>query len=477
MEGNIILKNTVLLFDSYSVDSQRLHDSFRHADLECSVIVLEDNDFLPKEVMSVYDLFLGYFEEKEGCPGKPRFFNEIEVPDQWSIHFGTEKKDYGSVTFQHEEKGRIYYWESSEKKWNVKAVDWFDRKGNVRFRDHYNRYGFNCARTYYGEQGKELGKSWFSAGGQEKIVQNAVTQEWMVNDGESVKFFRTKTDMMLYFCIRAGVDQKQVFYNTLAAPCQISYRLPAPGKRDVLFWQEDINGEIPGNMQVILNNQTARTCDRIIVQNKGAYNRLLEMGVDPDKVQLLGYIYDFKKKNTYQPQALICTHTERIEHCEELINIFPQIHFHIAAITQMSSNLMALGRYENVSLYEGVQKDTLESLFQLCDYYFDINCWIEIVSAVYTAFLHDQLIFAFEETVHNRRYVASEHIYPVKDFDRMVVDIRSTIESTEQMDRRLEMQHSDAMVEEKEAYIKIMNKIKNRSFFLQKGSDDLEDIL
>ena len=463
MEGNIILKNTILLFDNYSEDSQRLHDSFRSAGLECSVIVLEDNDFLPKEVMSIYDLFLGYFEEKEGCLGKPRFFNEIKVPDQWSIHFGTEKKDYGRVTFQHEEKGRIYYWDSSVKKWLVKAVDWFDRKGNVRFRDHYNRYGFNCARTYYGEQGKELGKSWFSIGGQEAIVQNVVTQEWIVNDGELVRFFRTKTDMMLYFCIRAGIDRKQVFYNSLAASCQISCRLPALVKQDVLFWQDDISGEIPWNMQLILNKQTSRTCDKIIVQNKGAYNRLLEKGVNPGKIQLLGYIYGFKKKNTYQLQALICTHTERIEHCEELIKIFPQIHFHIAAITQMSSKLMALGTYENVSLYEGVKKDTLESLFQLCDYYFDINCWIEILSAVYTAFLYDQLIFAFEETVHNRRYVADEHIYPVKDFDRMVWDIRSTIGSKEQMDRHLEMQHRDAVAEEKEAYIRIMNKMKDKS--------------
>ena len=230
-------------------------------------------------------------------------------------------------------------------------------------------------------------------------------------------------------------------------------------------------------MQLILNKQTSRTCDKIIVQNKNAYNRLLELGVNPDKIQLLGYIYDFKKKNMYQPQALICTHTEQIEHCEELINIFPQIHFHIAAITQMSSNLMALGRYENVSLYEGVQKDTLESLFQLCDYYFDINCWIEIVSAVYTAFLHDQLIFAFEETVHNRRYVADEHIYPVKDFNRMVLDIRSTLESTDQMDRHLEMQHRDAMAEKEETYVRIMNRIRNKSFFLQNESNNLDGII
>lgn len=457
MDGNIMLNDIVLLFDSYSEDSQHLYNSLICSGFRCSVIVLEDNDFLPEGVMSVFDMFLGYFEKKGCRPGKPRFFNEIAVPDQWSIHFRAEKKDYGNVTYQHEEKGRIYYQESA-KKWFVKAVDWFDRKGNVRFRDHYNRYGFICARTYYGEQGKELGKTWFSVGGQETIVENMVTGEWIVNDGKLVKFFRTKTEMMLYFCRHAGVDEKQVFYNTLAISCQISCGLKAFEKRDVLFWQEDIKEEIPGNMQMILKEQTART-NKIIVQKKSAYNRLLELGVDPDKIRLLGYLYDFKKKNTHKPQALICTHTEQIEHCEELIKIFPQMHFHIAAVTQMSPNLMALGTYDNVSLYQGAQADTFDMLFQLCDYYFDINCWKEIVSAVYTAFLHNQLIFAFEETVHSRRYVADGHIYPLKDFDRMVLDIKNTIESTEQMNRHLEMQYNGAMVEEKETYVRVIGEI------------------
>lgn len=171
MKEPIMLADTVLLFDSYSPDSRRLHGSFRLAGCDCSAVVLEENDFLPEEVMSVYDLFLGYYGEKGKGLGKPRFVNEIAVPDLWSISAGVGKTAYGRITYRNEEKGRIYYLDSP-KKHLVKAVDWFNRKGEVRVRDHYNRYGAVCARTVYDVQGRELGKTWFSAGGQEVITWN-----------------------------------------------------------------------------------------------------------------------------------------------------------------------------------------------------------------------------------------------------------------------------------------------------------------
>lgn len=453
MEEPVMLSDTILLSDSYSEGSRRLYDSFRLAGCECSVVVLENNDFLPEEAISAYDLFLGYYGERGRKLGKPRFFNEIAVPDNWSINAGVGEADYGKITYQHEEKGRIYYWEST-KKFRVKAVDWFDRKGAVRFRDHYNRYGAVCARTVYDGQGKELGKTWFSVGGQEAITKNCVTGDLIVNDGELVKFFRTEIDMIAYFFRRAGFEHRKVFYNSLANPFLISGRLTAPEKQDVLFWQENVEGEIPGNMQLILDGQAART-NRIMVQKRSVYNRLLELGAAPDKIRRLGYVYDFKKENEHRPQALICTNSERIEHCEELIRTFPQMHFHIAAVTLMSPKLMDMGKYDNVTLYPGAQADTFDTLFQTCDYYFDINHWTEIVSAVYQAFLHNQIIFAFEETAHNREYVADAHVYPTAEFERLVSDVKEIMESREEMERHLKMQLEDAMAEEKETYLRL----------------------
>ena len=450
-----MLRNTILLFDRYSWDSQRLHESFLRAGCECSAVVLEDNDFLPEGVMSVYDMFLGYYEDKGKKPGKPKFFNEVPVPEHWSISAGIDETEYGKITWQHEEKGRIYYWEDFPKKCLVKEVDWMDRKGDVRFRDHYNRYGFVCARTVYDETGKKLGKTWFSASGQEVITENAATGDLIVNDGGMIRSFRTRLDMILYIFRCAGIEQKHVYYNSLATPFRLAVRFPGKEKRDMLFWQENVGEEIPGNMQIILNGYASRTA-RIMVQKRKAYYRLLELGTDPGRIQKLGYLYEFRKVNGHKPQALVCTNSDQIEHCEELVRALPQMNFHIAALTLMSPRLMEMGKYDNVNLYPMVQEEVLNRLFLQCDYYFDINYWKEIFSAVYQAFLHNHLILAFEETIHNREFVADAHVYPAAAFDRMVSDVRQIIADAELMKQHLGMQHDDAMVEEKEAYIRFM---------------------
>ncbi len=449
MEGSFMLKDIILLFERYSPDSRRLHESFLRAGCECSAVVLEEDDFLPEGVMSVYDIFLGYRE------GKPKFFNEVPVPDHWSISAGIEESRYGKITWQHEEKGRIHYWENAPKKWLVKAVDWLDRKGIVRCRDHYNSRGSVYARTVYDKEGKECGKTWFSVSGQEVITGNAITGDLIVNDGGMIRFFRTKMDMMLYFFSRTGIERKHVFYNTLSIPFLLAGRFQGQEKRDMLFWQEDVGEGIPGNMQFILDGHVPRT-DKIIVQKRSSYHRLVKLGVDPDRMRKLGYLYEFKKENGSRRQALICTNSDEIEHCEELIRALPQMQFHIAALTLMSPKLMGLEKYDNVKLYPGVQEKVLDKLFMECDYYFDINHWAEIVSAVYRAFLHEQLIFAFEETVHNREFVADRHIYPAEALDRMISDIRRVMGDAELMKAHLKMQHDDAMVEEKEAYISLV---------------------
>ena len=135
------------------------------------------------------------------------------------------------------------------------------------------------------------------------------------------------------------------------------------------------------------------------------------------------------------------------------------MHFHIAAVTLMSPKLMALETYGNVSLYPCVQKPILDELFLSCDYYFDINHWTEIVSAVYQAFLHNQLIFAFEETIHNREYVAEAHIYPVAEYAKMAADVREMMENGENMDRHLKMQLAEAMAEDRDAYMQVLGGI------------------
>ena len=447
MERYTGAEQIILLFDTYHCESYYLHESIKRAGYDCLAIVLEENDFLPEGVISVYELLSG--DWKEEIHGRPRYFNEIEVPNCWSISAGVDEP-YGKITYQHEEKGRIYY-TVPKNRYLVKAVDWLDRKGNVCFRDHYDRFGNICARTFYGPEGQQLGKTWFTARGREILMENYVTGDLIYNDEALVKHFRTKLDLFCYCFCRLGFDQNRIFYNSLDMPFEISARLGGSRKKNLLFWQQTAEGGIQGNMQKILNGAAEHT-RKVVVQKRAAYGRLAELGAVNDRLCRLGFIYPFQKENGHKAEALIYTDTDWIEHVKELIEAFPQMHFHIAAITVMSDRLKNLGRYPNVSLYPAVKSPVREELFERCDYYFDINHYAEIISAVDKAFMHNQLIFAFQETLHNRECVTEECIYPAGKAKQMIADVRTAMSDGKALEERLQSQRKAAMAETVKEY-------------------------
>lgn len=439
--------NTILLFDNYGMDSQNLHISFQRAGFQFPAVVIEDNGFLPEDVTSVYGFFLGDFKETLGEKAHPKYFNQIKVPSYWEI---SGNNSSGSVHDLYKERARIFYTEPAHKR-RVKIVDWYDLRGVVRSSDHYNRYGAIFARTVFNLKGQKFSKSYFSATGEEIIVENFVTGDIILNDNGEVRIFHTKTDFVVYFLERAGYIQSRILFNSLSIPFFVSNRLRAEEKKDILFWQEPVRQDIPGNMQIIFKGQASRTAT-VMVQKRQSYDKLIELGANPDMTHKMGFIYPFEKENTHEPKALICTNSDNIEHCEKIVKALPAMHFHIAALTEMSPKLMNMDNYENVSIYPNVKQEILNDLFGECDFYFDINHENEIVSAVRRAFMNNQLIFAFEETLHNRDYVAESHVYPAGSVDRMIADVKKTMKDGDVLERRLKRQHEAAMAETVEKY-------------------------
>ena len=267
--------NIVLLFDNYSIESRNLHTSFKLAGEEYPTVVIEDDGFLPQDVISVYGFFLGDFKGAKGIPGKPRYFNQITVPDYWEIS-GTNHS--GKIHDLYKERGRIFYAEPAHRRL-VKVVDWCDEKGVVRSSDHYNRYGALYARTIFNAKGHKVNKSYFSACGKEVIVENYVTGNIILNDGDVVKIFRNKTEFVVEFLEKAGFAEKRLFINSLSTPFFVSQRLKDNGKGDILFWQEPVKSDIPGNMQMILQGQSSRVA-KILVQKKHAQDRVPSLGAE-----------------------------------------------------------------------------------------------------------------------------------------------------------------------------------------------------
>ena len=443
-------EQVVLLFDSYSDDSKKLHTSFKLAGKNYLTVVLEDDGFLPDDVISVFSFFLGKHEKGDKIPGKPRFFNQITVPEYWEI---SGNNSMGKVHNLNKERARIFYAEPKHKRL-VKVIDWYDDRGVVRSSDHYNKQGALFARTVFNHKGQRVNKSYFDAAGKEIIMENYVTRDIILNEDDMVKIFHGKEEFAHYFFKKANLEQYRVFFNTLSTSFFVSQRLPDNGKGDVLFWQEGAREDIPGNMQVVLQGQSSRT-GKIMVQKKSAYDKLLQHGARADMLQLLGFIYPFKKQNEAKKEALICTNSDNIAHCKKLVESLPDMHFHIAALTEMSSKLMSMDDYSNVSLYPGVKAKILDELFKESDYYLDINHESEIISAVERAFLHDHLIFAFKETLHNASYVATEHIYTKDNVDAMIAELRNVMDNEELLRKKIEVQHVFSVLEDKGSYCNI----------------------
>ncbi len=148
--------NAVLLMDSYGSDSRNLHNSFQLSGYHLSAVVIEDDGFLPEGVCSVYSFFGGDFHSSRGALGRPRYFNEIPIPDYWEISSGNLS---GKVSDLYRERAQIFY-ASPSHECHVRIVDWLDEKGVVRCSDHYNSQGAVFARTSFNAKGQKVNNAY-----------------------------------------------------------------------------------------------------------------------------------------------------------------------------------------------------------------------------------------------------------------------------------------------------------------------------
>lgn len=443
------LTDTILLLDHYGEDSEMLHQSFRSSGFMGPVIVIEDDGFFPEDVISVYQYFCGDLRKSSEAPGKARYFNQINVPDYWEISANNSE---GKVYDLHRMRGRIFYAEPKNKRL-VRVVDWMDEKGTVRSSDHYNRYGALYARTFFNKDGKRFCKAYFDGEGRETLLENFVTRDLILNRGDKVYVLKNKVDLILKLLEELGAMGSRIFFNSLSTPLLVSEKMPEGRKEDVLFWQEGARNDIPGNMQLILSGKSRRT-RTIYVQKKASYEKLVRLGASREVLSPLGFVYGHVRENTFRNQALICTNSDRIEKCEELIRLLPKMHFYIAALTEMSSKLLSLSRYDNVTLYPGARTGFIDGLFDTCDYYLDINHGSEIVSAVKQAFLHNQLILGFKNTLHNRQFVPEGHVFD--SHEALAAFLNQVMGREEMIREQIDLQKKEAMSEEAAMYTALL---------------------
>lgn len=431
------------LFESYTQESKDLVQTLKHAGFDFKTIVLNESGFLPKDIVSPYGYFLNFSDQhRNGC-----YFNQVKVPDFWDIR---SNNAFGEIFEDEIKRATIHYIEPTHQR-IVDRVDWLDKNGQLMFVEHYNQYGKIFAKTYYNGKPQPIFRTYVNEANEEIILEHYEVGSVILNVNHRTLLFKSQFEFYHYFFKVANIDTSKFIINSLSKPFLLTYDMDKSGQ-DILFWQEPIYNEIPGNMQIILNGN--ERVKKIFVQQPDVYDKLMQLAnaEQQQKIEKLGYIYQFNDTVKNNQDVLILTNSDQIEHLKEIVEQSVDINFHIGALTEMSSKLMSFAIYDNVRLYPNIRMNRVTQLFQQCNVYLDINHGNEIVNAVRTAFEHNQVIIGFHETKHSDKFIAKAHLFTVADYAALIAKLHQVIEHTELKQDALQQQHVQAGQETKHNY-------------------------
>ena len=441
------------LFYSYNQQAQDLHFSLQAAGFNEPTVVIKDGGFLPSKVASPLRFLLA--QAGSDFTGRPRYFNEIDLPRYWEIKANSQN---GQILDHGQVRGKIEYARQDRRRM-VAKVKWLDLNGTVRAIDHYNQWGWKYAVTSCDAKGKEAMTSFFASNGQEVLVHNHLTGDYLYNapDGKLVSFGDIN-QLVAYFLQVSDYDAASIAFNSLGTCLFSAMRVKPTPDKNLMFWQEKSQGGVPDNMRYLLEGNLNQT--KIVVQDQAEYQKLVGQ-LDPEKakmVHFLGQIYPFKRENQHRSRALIFTNSDQIEGLKKLVEALPQLHFDVAAVTEMSSRLLNFGNYDNVSLYPVVRDDDAAELLKTDDIYLDINYANEILNAGRQAFENNLAIFAFGDTLHAPSYTALENIFAAGDVEGLIQELKKILADQEAFDAALKRQHQFAGAETADHYRQVLGK-------------------
>lgn len=333
----------------------------------------------------------------------------------------------------------------------VKEVQWLDENGKIFTVDKYNKQGYCFAKNVYDLQGKPTSTTYLTEDNKEVLVENHKTGDLILNQDNNILVFKNQTEFVSYYLRISGFDTSRILYNSLATPFFVAHQM-GHTKGDILFWQENVRPDIPYNMELLLEiSQT-----KIVVQNWASYEKIKEILPDEERLSYLGYLYPKRRQNLLRPNILILTNSDNIEQLTRLVEQLPRFNFHIGAITEMSSKLLAYSKYDNVKLYPNISDEKLELLKQKCDIYLDINHGSEIFTATRSAFEQAMLILCFKETQHQSKYIAEQNSYWINEVDQMIQHLEKIYENPTAFKESLDEQYKALKLGNKNSYKQII---------------------
>lgn len=423
------------LFESFDTKTKVLYKTFKNVGMDNETIVIEEDGFLPSNVLTPYQ----FFACNSNHSSDPLFFNQVMIPRYWEIEGSNNS---AQVKHMGETKGRIIYKKNFSFR-IVERIEWLNKNGKTQVIDYYNKNGLKYAQLLVDDNQRRIIKRWFNDKNQEIITENFITNDIILNWRDKEYIFHSKVQFVIFYLKVANISMDSFLINSLSISCAVLHDLKVEGN-DYLFWQEKTGDTIPGNMKLMLSKKM-RSC-HIIAPSEHEFNHLSELVEEEHKNRILksGYVYDFVGQNQQSHNVLTLTNSDQIPHLEEMVNSLPQYQFHIVALTEMSQKLMKLNSHENVMLFPNAPKDKILSLYQKCDIYLDINKGNEILDAVKSAFDYQLLVLGYIETLHNENYIATENQFSLEKYAELIETLKELDNNETMRNSRLRHQLAHA---------------------------------
>ena len=334
------------------------------------------------------------YSSEDDYQGKPLFFNDLSVPLYWELW------TLGITTYLFDGKDRranIIFRENVRER-TVKQVEWFGQGEKVVAIDDYNRYGWRTKQRLLDDEGRALMDIYFNRA-QEEVLLHYIQEDYLIHQGSvgRDRIFSGKDDVIKFVL-------GQVLKSDETIICMDHNFLPLLQAERLVY----CSGSHDGLEHI--QNQVSHT---------------LVANYYPQEERRSGLIYlagaEQEGNQPFVPQAMVMTASENIEGLAGLVDKFPDIDFHIAALTSMGPKLTCLEEKTNVYLYPGISRDKYQELLRECSIYLDLNYGSEVTDVTLEAIANEQLLYGLASTVHRQYYKALPTVFAsVEEVDQSI---------------------------------------------------------
>lgn len=327
------------------------------------------------------------YSSDEDYQGQPLFFNDLSVPLYWELW------TLGITTyiFDGEDRRASVILRENLKDRTVKQVHWFGQGEKVLAIDDYNRYGWRTKQRLLDDEGHALIDIYFNRN-QEEVLLHYIQEGYLIDQGSEGRdrFFSGKEELT-----KAVLNQ--ILKPDESIICMDATLLPM------------LQVQQPNRLVYCSTSHDGLEH----IQNQVSH--ILIANYYPQEERRSGLIYlagaEQEGTKTFTPQAMVMTASENIESLVGLVDVFPNIDFHIAAQTSMGPKLTCLEGKVNVRLYPGISQEQYQELLRKSSIYLDLNYGSEVSDVTLDAIENEHLLYGLESTVHRPYYKTLPTVY------------------------------------------------------------------